>query len=291
MADTHWFDALSKTLRRNVPRRTALQAASGFFAGLGLGSEIVTGAAKNGSRGKKAKNGNGNGPKRRKKEKKGKDRPDDREQPVPPPEEPDLCDGRCGNHLECCDGQCVYLPTDPDHCGECGRFCQGASYCVDNHCECDDGWPNSRRKECPGLGCVDTHVDSQNCGRCGNVCSPWEVCRDGDCACPNGLTKCGDECVDTETDPEHCRACGNACPPGYDCGDSQCVCNDPLCGGCRSNSDCPQGKICLTANNQYLCNATTDRNCQCDCGTGYRYCWNRLSGRYVCFSGDCSLLA
>jgi hypothetical protein len=85
---------------------------------------------------------------------------------------------------------------------------------------------------------------------------------DGSCnPCPDGLTRCGPACVDTKWSEDHCGACFAPNPDGLFC------CNGTLC---------PRGMPCS--------------NGECTCGS-FNWCYHRLLGHNVCFSGDCSLLA
>lgn len=111
-----------------------------------------------------------------------------------------------------CDGACVDVQSDPDHCGGCGVACDGV--CVAGSCQdkaaCD-------LKVCDGA-CVDTSDHPLHCGQCDNACAVDQVCfaggcwdyeptpgcqTCGDCDCPDQETCCdlpgyGLHCVDTE---------------------------------------------------------------------------------------------
>ena len=93
-----------------------------------------------------------------------------------------------------CDGQCVNLGTDPDHCGFCGTSCDqvcGGGACLNN---CDDF-----QDQC-GDSCFDQDSDPLHCGECGNACDADETCLNGDC---RRFTLAGcDQCP--------CDGCGDA---------------------------------------------------------------------------------
>jgi hypothetical protein len=55
------------------------------------------------------------------------------------PEAAPLCQGgdcvaACTNGRSPCEGVCVYLGSDPDNCGECGRECDANKLCIDADC-------------------------------------------------------------------------------------------------------------------------------------------------------------
>jgi hypothetical protein len=103
--------------------------------------------------------------------------------PAAPRPEPEL---RCHGHQQACEGACVDVLTDHDHCGECGTSCTfleleshgGAASCHHGTCKlsCDNGLKLCEKD------CVDTSTDDSNCGHCGHVCpSDRSNCRDGKC--------------------------------------------------------------------------------------------------------------
>lgn len=108
-----------------------------------------------------------------------------------------------------CDGRCVDLLSDPDHCGNCATRCprpEGAvAQCIDAECSLT----------CPGLGgrSVDFDNDPENCGRCGNRCP----------GPPGFLTACPDRCTLIDWDASNCGECGHVCPEGTTCEEGECV--------------------------------------------------------------------
>lgn len=150
----------------------------------------------------------------------------------------------CLEGLAACDGRCIDLQRDPEHCGACGSGC-GARFCVDG--SCSDACPTGTT-ECGGA-CVDLTRDAAHCGACGEACGAGETCEGSVCACPSGSTRCGDTCADLTRDPAHCGACEASCGEGASCAAGVCGCGDGLaecdgacvdlasdaahCGGCR----------------------------------------------------------
>jgi hypothetical protein len=181
-----------------------------------------------------------------------------------------------------CDGECVDLGSDPDHCGVCFAVCADGEACAEGSCQpdcpakleecggaCVDLGSNqdhcggcdvacSAGTACCGGSCADVLTDPARCGACDTVCPAGASCDEGSCACPDGLTDCGDVCTDPETDPANCGACGTSCErcaegncvescPGgtLDC-DGACIVvdNDPRhCGAC--DNACALAERCL----------------------------------------------
>ena len=129
-------------------------------------------------------------------------------------EAPAVCnEGRCSEagcgELEACDGECVSLIADPDHCGRCGRTCavpagSGAeAICAQAEC---------------GVACggraVNLADDPNHCGACDRACATGPdgqaACVEGVCADPCGdLLGCHGQCF-TEDSP-YVSFCGDAC--------------------------------------------------------------------------------
>lgn len=286
MLDGHWFDALSKALVREAPRRTVLHA---VVAGLALGAPL-TGFAK----------------KRKKKKRKRK-----KQRPRPTPS---CSGGACaavdewaGNQAELdhcefvcrqCDGSdprqfCIVEGSRPDGtrtsvarccevdqeccgsdcCGPAGQCCDlgdRGKVCISPNATCcpsdaERGFCSPDEDCCPDVGCVNTQDDSY-CGGC-VVCSPGKVCVDGRCECREGLTLCGEICRDTNRDENNCGGCNQRCasPHRPDCCDGQCVntrVHRPHCGRCNNpcqiNEVCGDGvcrcaRACCHANSSGIC--------------------------------------
>ena len=135
----------------------------------------------------------------------------------------------CPAGQQLCDGQCVDLQTNLDHCGHCGFFCASGLVCTDGVCldpGCGaDPTTGTALVLCTGI-CVNTDTDPNNCGACDNVCpgGPDATCRDGACAClPDGAS-----CANTYS----YNCCSNKCPPSGVCG---CV---PPAGACNNTGEC-----------------------------------------------------
>ena len=92
-----------------------------------------------------------------------------------------------------CQGACLDITSNPQHCGGCGIVCD-SGVCSGGACEgepiAEDPSEQPTEDEalmCP-VGelcdgeCVDTNMDNDHCGACGNACMGAMVCVDGGCA-------------------------------------------------------------------------------------------------------------
>lgn len=164
-----------------------------------------------------------------------------------------------------CGRDCVYLLTNPSHCGRCDNVCTGDQQCVEGTCTtCPSG-----SQDC-GSGCTDLNVDANNCGSCNNSCGGAQ-CSAGVCECPGGGQLCGGECV-ARDNPMHCGGCNSPCPELTNCVSGACQCAPGLeacgtgcadlqtdganCGAC--GTDCAaQGLFCAAGGCTAECPAGT----------------------------------
>jgi hypothetical protein len=135
-----------------------------------------------------------------------------------------------------CDGFCVNIETDPNHCGNCGVACYPGESCSAGSCTQCGG----TLAPC-GESCVDLQSDHDNCGGCGVLCQNWENCVAGLCfadptepggseSCPSWLTYCDGFCVDTQRDDENCGGCRSRCQPlVMECREGRCVVVEDPC--------------------------------------------------------------
>jgi len=143
-----------------------------------------------------------------------------------------ICDGTgncassCATGYTDCDGECVDLESDEDHCGVCGTACDGfGELCRDGACACGVAFGDCNAD--PGDGCETAlRENDQHCGACGNACGLNSRCSEGVCACHRGYADCdGDAGCETLViaDDENCGACGNVCAAGETCCNGACV--------------------------------------------------------------------
>ncbi len=132
------------------------------------------------------------------------------------------CVTQCGQGWQACEGQCVNLNADAQHCGGCGIACAEGTSCTKGTCDdrCVLPW-----LPC-GDDCVDVAVDSTHCGGCDKPCADDELCEAGDCvarcAGEHGAM-CQGACVDIWNDPRHCGGCGEVCEAGNLCVGGRCA--------------------------------------------------------------------
>lgn len=98
--------------------------------------------------------------------------------------------GGCPDGEAACDGACVDVMTDAQHCGACGVVCSpfgGAPSCLDGVCQSPACEPN--RGDCdedPEDGCeTDLLTSLAHCGSCGEPCSGQ--CVQGACVVPKHI--------------------------------------------------------------------------------------------------------
>jgi hypothetical protein len=153
------------------------------------------------------------------------------------PSGPDQHSCACPGGLSACDGRCVNLHTDPQHCGSCLNQCLlGVTTC------CAVGVLD------PGE-CVDTQTDERHCGGCGRPCGTGEICLGGRCQsqCRAGQTLCDGTCVDLGSDFLNCGQCGRSCRGEERCQNGTCVANPscvPYAGVCSNAAECCSGVPC-----------------------------------------------
>lgn len=116
----------------------------------------------------------------------------------------DVCE--CREGFTACDGECVDIEADNEHCGSCSNDCE-LGVCEGGTCvgECDP-----ELLECEGA-CVDPLSDPSHCGDCDIACEAQEVCVAGECA------------LYASIDPDDC----GSCPCDAVCGDDTLCCFSP----------------------------------------------------------------
>ena len=94
----------------------------------------------------------------------------------------------CRPELTDCNGVCVDLQSDPDHCGACAAPCMDV--CVSGVC----ADAASCTFDICGGACVDTQTNPLHCGKCNFPCAADQVCFADQCwdyAPAIGCTTCG----------------------------------------------------------------------------------------------------
>ncbi|MCS6799192.1 MAG: hypothetical protein NZ898_11815 [Myxococcota bacterium] len=167
------------------------------------------------------------------------------------PDVPGGCVPPCAPPTRCCEGRCVDVRIDPEHCGRCGLRCAAGrgTECRNGDCVCgtvrlgcagDRGSTCCPPREDGGMAyCADFVHDTTDCGGCGMQCDPWRAdrCDDGLCRCGPSRGQCAGtaedrccddgrgeiRCVDTTSDRDHCGGCAMRCGVGQRCTAGRCV--------------------------------------------------------------------
>lgn len=99
--------------------------------------------------------------------------------------------GQSITFLEECDGVCINIRADPQHCGACNRPCPNAFACQFGNCIPSCG--GQFFQFCDG-GQVNVGGDPNNCGFCGNVCPEGTICSQGFGGAPQCVNPCTSIC-------------------------------------------------------------------------------------------------
>jgi len=196
------------------------------------------------------------------------------------------CKCECPSGLTPCDGNCIDLLKDNNHCGSCGNHCQAGKSCCDGTCKA-----------------LNT---PENCGSCGNHCQAGQACCNGACSrldtvnncgscgnrCTAGQTCCNGTCKSLNT-PENCGTCGNRCMAGQTCCNGACTSLDTVnnCGTCGNH--CRTGEGCCGGTCKPLNTNENCGSCSSVCAKSDKW-WNSATGAYVgsmdstCSSGKCA---
>jgi len=211
------------------------------------------------------------------------------------------CPVDCGLNLKCCDGLCVDMQNNVNHCGYCSRSCGEGELCRGGECieGCGDmPVPCGTGQTCCDGECVDTRTSADHCGECSRQCDVGWYCVAGDCdvltcdpACEASQTCCkvgtSNTCVDLNADRNNCGACGNPCGITELCKDGTCSADlcDPACSGtqkccngtCKDTQTDPQNcGFCGETCDAVTSDSCTAGQCSCkgalECGTDKKCC-------------------
>jgi hypothetical protein len=230
---------------------------------------------------------------------------------------PRNCQCECPEGKILCNGRCVDLKTNRQHCGRCNNACTPLQDCCDGQCTytCTDTDCSKCGDRVPaGFKCCDcTPVQLGTDAHCAD-CSPCtgdRTCVDGSCqckpgtrlvggiccanskqccndaACAPGTRCCNGTCVNVSTNAQHCGSCNSPCPSPRVCisGTCQCPQGTTACGPtacCQPNQACCNGSCCNPSQScvdaQRNSVTSTDPSGRCGC----------LRGEGPCFGGCCS---
>ena len=175
----------------------------------------------------------------------------------------------CPDDLTNCDGTCVDLQTNKEHCGNCEESCaddpsgHGVGYCNKGECS---------------IACVHPYVLSED----------GKSCVDAISACEDPKPDyCGGECVDTKKELSHCGGCNHDCTKltGWVTG----VCKEGVCIATK----CDGSGICLNKTENACVNGSYD---SIQCGTDGNVCencrtkYNDSTRMGYCDAGVCKFL-
>jgi len=171
----------------------------------------------------------------------------------------------CAAGTSDCQGICVDLDMDEEHCGQCWHACLPGQYCIWGNCTVGITCPEGQTR-CGPYTCSDLQTDYFNCGACDAKCpseTPMQTC-------------CNGTCRNLNKDTAHCGDCGLTCSPGLVCCDGNCV--EPAANPCQCDPACPIGETCC---NRRCVDLLRDR---ANCGK----CGNACTGLYyLCMGGMC----
>lgn len=147
--------------------------------------------------------------------------------------------GDCGLGAALCDGKCIDVHNDVNHCGACETKCDDGEICRYGTCTEIEGSP-----ACNGFGeimcgekCINTNFTTNHCGECNNACDDGEVCVMGLCQelgnveCGIGAGMCDGRCVAIHSDDDNCGSCGTKCAEFQKCMYGVCVNDDDIFDG------------------------------------------------------------
>lgn len=160
------------------------------------------------------------------------------------------CADSCSPGLTACDGSCVDLASNTDHCQRCGNACplpsNGTATCEAGVCRihCNLGYQACGNSCCKiGSDACAPQCSGKSCGSgdgCGGrcqtgICPANAQCSSGSCTCLH------ESCSTTCCAPgEVCGQLGSCCRP--QCAGRQCG-KDPVCGT-SCGAQCPNGQTC-----------------------------------------------
>ncbi len=211
---------------------------------------------------------------------------------------------RCDDDFDLCDGECVDLESDVDHCGSCDNSCGTATdaeaQCTDGECHfiCDDpdlDYCDSDPTGADLSACTDLTTDDNNCGACGVTCEDGTTCRDGQCECPDDCcsaddcgqfsTCCNGSCISNTVEciDDECTS-DDQCKDGFGCRDGECVCESDCC----EDSDCSNVEQCCHGE----CTSSTLFCPEChendDCPDLEYCCLGNCTDTPICGSDGCT---
>ena len=202
----------------------------------------------------------------------------------------DTGDCVCDDGYELCNGECVDVNTDPDHCGDCNEPCStddpnAEAQCTQGLCEvacldCEIGGVCVEAQEtdddnvcsiCDPDQSTDAYVDAED----GTECDANAVCDTGDCVCDDDHELCDDQCVDFSTNIDHCGDCNEPC--STDASDAEAMCVESSC-----EIECDDDSLTYCSGDDICTDTDTDTD---NCGS----CGNACGDGVDCENGQCDV--
>jgi hypothetical protein len=209
-----------------------------------------------------------------------------------------LCRGgkctKCPGSSTACNGNCVDLQTDAQHCGDCATTCADGQRCVNGNCVCDaTSCPNGC---CDGATCVRfAQQSNERCGAGGAACAACtgnDTCGGGNPGTPG---VCGCTAATTCPNGQTCGSAPNNCGGTIDCAGCAGCCDGKTChdgtddGACGRNGEgcvsCSSPRVCYQ---QACCTPDPDAaTCAGKCGMVKNNCGQQVNCTALC-AGCCS---
>lgn len=207
-----------------------------------------------------------------------------------------ICSPTCAPGYGDCDGNPINgceadTRSNANHCGVCGRQCEGGTraVCIAGICDlaCEAGKGDCDRESSNGCE-ADTTANPLNCGVCGRACTNAHgttACAAGTCVptCATGFADCDGNAANgceaaIDTSLENCGGCGK------------------VCSGANGTAVCSSGICSITCAANYAdCDASVANGCESylpgdpkHCGACAKVC-TATGGTPTCSLGVCGL--
>ena len=177
-----------------------------------------------------------------------------------------ICGSKCKSGYEDCNGSCVNLQSDLNHCGSCAKVCNIANAinkCENGVCKftCESGYVLSS----DGKSC-----NFKNCDENTTRCSGTKIQ-----TCTNNTWKDTTTCTVPTNGSATCSnsRCGITCNSGYkECSSGSCtsITTTSNCGGCGTKCDVSNAT-----------NSCVNNKCQFSCKSNYLQCGSGCTKKVV----------
>lgn len=204
--------------------------------------------------------------------------------------QPTEATAECAGGLTVCEGECVDLSSDRDHCGACSNACQDPRTCMGGECVCVNVICNAGEALDPASCECICPAGWFDCGDA--CCDPGSPCRGTVCCLPEGTPCTGaDLCCSGTCD---FLVGGGTCAPclGRSCSDAEPCCGGQsclgsYCGGChdRATSCTSNDQCCFSECVSGAC--LSDQGGRCSRNVDCRECYLNGNCTNACLLGLC----